>query len=116
MQSEFAIKLSWAPQRRDDASRWVIAHILRNKPWLVLMVVGALVNAAGAALIPLFVGQAFDAVNSPTPDMTALAFAAAALVVSQLIRGVFQLGRNFSSEIIGQRLERDARHELYASL
>jgi ATP-binding cassette subfamily B protein len=116
MQSEFAIKLSWAPQRRDDATRWVMAHILRNKPWLVLMFVGALVNAAGAALIPLYVGQAFNAMNSPSPDLNALALAAVGLIVSQLIRSVFQLGRNFSSEIIGQRLERDARHELYASL
>ncbi|HEY4720449.1 MAG TPA: ABC transporter ATP-binding protein, partial [Anaerolineae bacterium] len=31
-------------------------------------------------------------------------------------RGVLQLGRNFGSEVIGQRLERDTRHELYASL
>jgi len=29
---------------------------------------------------------------------------------------VLQLGRNFGSEVIGQRLERDTRHELYASL
>jgi ATP-binding cassette subfamily B protein len=67
-------------------------------------------------LIPLYAGQAFDAMNASIPDTDALAAAAIALVVSQVIRGVFQLGRNFSSEIIGQRLERDARHELYASL
>jgi ATP-binding cassette subfamily B protein len=33
-----------------------------------------------------------------------------------LVRGVLQVGRNFSSEVIGQRLERDARDELYVSL
>ena len=37
-------------------------------------------------------------------------------MLSQAVRGVLQLGRNFGNEIIGQRLERDTRHELYASL
>ncbi len=116
MQSEFSIKLNWAPTRHDDATQWVMAHILRNKPWLVLMFIGAFVNAAGAALIPVYVGMAFNAMNAARPDLNALAAAAIGIVISQLIRGIFQLGRNFSSEIIGQRLERDARHELYASL
>lgn len=38
------------------------------------------------------------------------------LAVSQLVRSALQLGRNFGSEVLGQRLERDARQELYASL
>jgi ATP-binding cassette subfamily B protein len=116
MQSEFAIKLNWTPRGREDATRWITAHLLRHKFYLVTMTIGALVNAAGAALIPVYAGQAFNALNTPAPDLNALALAALGIVVSQLIRGVFQLGRNFSSEIIGQRLERDTRHELYASL
>jgi len=116
MQSEFAIKLNWIPQGRENATRWVIAHMLRNKGWIVLMLIGAFGNAALAAAIPLYVGQAFNAINRPSPDYDALTLAAIGIVVSQLVRGVLQLGRNFSSEIIGQRLERDTRHELYASL
>jgi ATP-binding cassette subfamily B protein len=38
------------------------------------------------------------------------------VVATQLVRGVLMLGRNFSSEAIGQRLERDIRDELYVSL
>ena len=30
--------------------------------------------------------------------------------------GVLQLGRNFGAELVGQRLERDIRDELYVSL
>jgi ATP-binding cassette subfamily B protein len=45
-----------------------------------------------------------------------IGIAALSIIVSQIVRGILQLGRNFSSEIIGQRLERDTRHELYASL
>jgi ATP-binding cassette subfamily B protein len=36
--------------------------------------------------------------------------------ISQIIRGVLQLGRNFGAELMAQRLERDIRDELYLSL
>jgi ATP-binding cassette subfamily B protein len=41
---------------------------------------------------------------------------ALAIIVSQIVRGVLQLMRNGSSEMFGQRIERDVRDELYASL
>jgi ATP-binding cassette subfamily B protein len=116
MHSEFAIHLKWAPKRRDDATRWVLAHVWRNKLWIVIMIIGAIGNAAGAALIPLFVGQAFNAVIAVPSDYQLLGAAALGIMLSQIVRGVLQLGRNFGNEIIGQRLERDTRHELYASL
>lgn len=66
--------------------------------------------------MPLLVGYAFNAVNQPQPDLNALATAALLVVVSQVVRAVLQLWRNFSAEVIGQRIERDARDELYTSL
>jgi ATP-binding cassette subfamily B protein len=38
------------------------------------------------------------------------------LIVSQLIRGGLMLVRNFCSEVVGQRVERDTRDELYLNL
>jgi ATP-binding cassette subfamily B protein len=109
MQSEFSIKLKWAPTRRDDATRWVLAHALRNKIWIVVMLIGAIGNAAGAALMPVFIGQAFNAVVNTPIDYAVIGAAAIGIVVSQVVRAVLQLGRNFGCEIIGQRLERDTR-------
>jgi len=116
MNSEFSIQLQWATRHRDSATRWVLSHALRNKLWIVILLVGAIGNAAGASLMFVFIGQAFNAVAQPPIDYGLLAAASIAIAVSQIIRGVLQLGRNFGSEVIGQRLERDARHELYASL
>ena len=50
------------------------------------------------------------------PDYHSLLVAAIWIVATQIVRGTWQMGRNFGSEVIGQRLERDARAELYASL
>jgi ATP-binding cassette subfamily B protein len=80
------------------------------------MLLGATGNAALAAVVPVLVGNAFDAALASPPDVQAIGVAALWIVGSQLVRGVLQMGRNFSSEIIGQRLERDTRHELYTSL
>ena len=108
MQSEFSIKLKWAPTRRDDATRWVWAHVLRNKIWIVIMVVGAIGNAAGAALMPVFIGQAFNAVVNTPVDYNLIGMAAIGIVVSQVVRAVLQLGRNFGSR--GHRTAAGARH------
>ena len=116
MNSEFSIQLNWATGRRDSAERWVLSHILRNKRWIVILLVGALGNAVGASLMFVYIGQAFNAVAQPPINYALIGAAAISIAVSQIVRGVLQLGRNFGSEVIGQRLERDTRHELYASL
>jgi ATP-binding cassette subfamily B protein len=80
------------------------------------MFLGALGNAALAAVVPVLIGQAFNAVNSSPPNSSVLVGIAGLIVVTQLVRGVLQFGRNFGAEIMGQRMERDIRDELYTSL
>jgi ATP-binding cassette subfamily B protein len=113
--SEFTVQRAWQPDRSSPA-RWIFSHVRRHWIYIVGTLIGALGNAAGASLMPMFIGQAFDAMTQAPPDYTVLLSAAILIVISQVVRGVLQLGRNFSSEIIGQRLERDLRDELYASL
>jgi ATP-binding cassette subfamily B protein len=116
MNSEFSIQLNWAPQHRDNAARWILSHVLRHKLFIVTALIGAIGNAAGAALMSVYIGQAFNAVTARPILYNRIGLAAISIIVSQAVRGILQLGRNFSSEVIGQRLERDTRHELYASL
>jgi ATP-binding cassette subfamily B protein len=113
--SEFAVKQSWQADRRGPV-RWILSHTLRNPLFILGMFFGAFSNAALAAVVPVLVGQAFDAVSASPADLQTLGRAAALIAVSQLVRGGLQLMRNFSAEIIGQRLERETRDELYASL
>ena len=65
-----------------------------------------------AAAVPVFIGLAFNAVLQSPPDYTTVGWAAVGILVTQLVRSAWQMGRNFGSEVIGQRLERDARAEL----
>jgi ATP-binding cassette subfamily B protein len=113
--SEFSVERAWRSDQRSPV-RWLFSHIWRYKIYILGILIGALGNAGGAAVMPVLVGRAFNAVIAQPPAFAALGQIAILIVLSQVVRAILQLGRNFSSEIIGQRLERDARDELYTSL
>lgn len=80
------------------------------------MVIGAVGNAALAAVVPVLTGDAFNAMLQAVPDTSVLVPLALIIGTSQVIRGALQLGRNFGAELLAQRLERSVRDELYLSL
>jgi ATP-binding cassette subfamily B protein len=101
---------------RTTALRWIASHV-RPYLWIVAMLIaGAIGNAALAAYVPVLTGDAFNAMTQPKPDTSVLLPLALTIGVSQIIRGVLQLGRNFGAELLAQKMERDIRDELYLSL
>ncbi len=113
--SEFALARPLRSDRRTPL-RWVVSHARRQAGLLFLLLVGATGNAALAALVPVLVGQAFTVMSGSSPDVRRVGTLALLIAGSQVIRGLLQLLRNFSAELSAQRVERDVRHELYASL
>jgi ATP-binding cassette, subfamily B, bacterial len=98
------------------AARWILSHVTPHS-WIVgLLLLGAFGNAALAAAVPVLVGQAFNALLKPAPDVGLLLPLAVLVGLTQIGRGALQLGRNFGAELLGQRLEREIREELYISL
>ena len=96
--------------------RWLSTHAIRYwYLWLFLMI-GATANALLASAIPILTGQAFNGILAKPPIVTILIRSALLILGSQLLRSILQLMRNFSAELIGQRMERDIRDELYVSL
>ncbi len=113
--SEFVVN-SVAHADQSTTSRWILTHLSRHKLLLVMMFVGAFGNAALAAAMPVLVGVAFDAVAAEPVNIPLMGWAAVGILVSQAVRAVLQFGRNFSSAVVGERMERDMREELYVSL
>lgn len=95
--------------------RFIWSHIRRHPFMAALMVFGALSNAVLAAVVPILAGRSFQIILDDE-NMDEIALAAVLIVGSQLLRGVLQFMRNFSSETFSQRVERDVREELYVSL
>ncbi len=113
--AEFTVARTWQSDRRGPA-RWLLSHA-RRRLWLIAgLFIGALGNAALAAVMPIYTGQAFNAVLANPADINLLIWAAVMIAVTQIVRGIIQWGRNASSEGLSQLIERDVRDELYASL
>ena len=73
------------------------------------MVVGALGNAALAAWVPILTGEAINIIRAGTDKTFSGLLRIAFLIgISQIVRSVLQLARNFSAEMVGQRMERGA--------
>ncbi len=115
LSSEFTLPERFSTDRR-GAVRWIISHSRRHWLLLATMVFGAAGNAALASVVPILIGQAFNAIDQKIPNTAILLPIALAIAGTQVLRGVLQFGRNFSAELVGQRMERDIRDELYVSL
>ena len=96
--------------------RWILSHVTRY-PLLPLGAV--LMGIAGSALgsrAPLYTGRAFDHVLSPERNLRTLLNLSLAVLGLRLGEALISVLRNLFNEFLAQRMERDARDELYVSL
>jgi ATP-binding cassette subfamily B protein len=113
--SEFTIADEYRYNRAGPV-RWMVSHVLRY-PWLplatiALAILGNVLDSANRLLI----GQAFDLVLGPDVTRQLLLQAALVILAVGVGQGLSQLGRNLITEVLAQRVEADARDELYLSL
>src|SRR5512143_3374774 len=96
---EFSMQRTLTTDRTSPV-RWVWSHVRPNWWIVVLMVAGAIGNAALAAVVPVLTGDAFNAMLQPVPDTSVLMPLALIIAVTQVIRGALQLARNFGAELL----------------
>ena len=101
---------------RSGPVAWIVSHALRYPLLPLGMLLVTVVNNFVYGYIQIFIGQAFDLITAPSWSAAALLGLALSVVGAALVQGLSGLGRNWSVEFLAQRIERDARDELYASL
>lgn len=115
LSAEFTLPEKYSANR-SSPNRWLISHTLRYWPLGIILLGGAISNAALAAAVPILIGQAFDLILGTSSEINSLLRISLIIAGTQVLRGFLQFGRNFSAELFGQRLERDIREELYVNL
>ena len=113
--SEFTLPDRYQTDRRGPG-RWLFSHFIRYWPLGLMLLIGAASNGGLAAVVPIVIGQAFDAIIQANPQVELLPGFVWTIIISQFIRSVLQFGRNFGAEWLGQLFERNIREELYVSL
>ncbi|MGD2077973.1 MAG: ABC transporter transmembrane domain-containing protein, partial [Chloroflexota bacterium] len=101
---------------RNGAVRWILSHLARYPYLPILAVAAAVVNNFAYSMIQVFVGRAFDLISTPGWVNQALLALAFGVFLAAVAQGAMGLIRNYSTEFIAQRIERDSRDELYVSL
>lgn len=96
--------------------RWVLSHLWRYKLLLLGFVLGSILTSVLFSAVPRLTGLAFDAVLQPDVANTRLVTITLIILGLLLVRSAIDLTNSFAIETLGQRLERDARDELYVSL
>ncbi|MGA8117707.1 MAG: ABC transporter ATP-binding protein [Actinocatenispora sp.] len=113
--SEFTIT-GQLRSNRSSPTRWILSLVLRS-PWHVAgFLGGSLIMVGLNTAVPSITGVAFDTVLGPGHRARALTMISVALVTIILLRGGFDILARLCAAALGQRLERDARDELYSSL
>lgn len=101
---------------RKNSMRWIASHLRRYPLLIVSFLVTAALTQVLFSAVPRITGVAFDEILQPDPSRARLTTIALILLALAVGRGLIDLTNAFSIETLGQRLERDARDELYINL
>ncbi|HEX5167362.1 MAG TPA: ABC transporter ATP-binding protein [Thermomicrobiales bacterium] len=110
---EFTVEGALVSDRRSPV-RWIISHVRRNRLYLSAFIGFTLLASVMTSFTSVLTGQAFDEVLDGDGDR--LGIIALSILAVVLVRGVVDLTGRLAVEILGKRLARDARDELYVSL
>jgi ATP-binding cassette subfamily B protein len=112
---EFTVADEYQYDRRSPL-RWIVSHVLRYPLLPLVMVIGVICTSSLYSYSMVLVGDAFNLISGPNASGRALLQLALLLLVVRSGVGVVDLLRLCAVELMAQRLERDAREELYISL
>ena len=111
---EFTVENTYAYDR-SSTLRWVRSHIMRYAGLMVIFIVTNVGMAASQSMSAVTVGWAFDSVIN-SEGRAGLIRATLFVVASYVGYGLFDIVNSLAIRVIAQRVERNARDELYLSI
>jgi len=104
------------PYNRSGPVRWIISHLMRYPLFPLAGILAAFLNNGFYSFIQVLIGRGFDLIATSGWGTGELLVLALSVMGSAFGQGMTGLARNYSIEFLAQRIERDARDELYVSL
>ncbi len=95
---------------------WICSHALRYPRLPLFVIVTAILNNWAFSFNQVMLGRVADVLLTPDWQQRDLLMIALVMLGLAVVQSSMGLLRNFSVEILAQRIERDAREELYVSL
>jgi ATP-binding cassette subfamily B protein len=101
---------------RSGPVRWILSHAARYPLFPLAMILAATINNIAYSYVQVFIGRGFDLITTPGWQAAQLLGLALSILATAVVQGTTGLARNYTAEFLAQRVERDARDELYVSL
>ncbi|NLV73910.1 MAG: ABC transporter ATP-binding protein [Chloroflexi bacterium] len=101
---------------RSSPTRWLISHFARYPLLPIAMVLCAIGENVAMGYSRIIIGRAFSWIGESAPQLSSLITLVLLKAVARFGQAAFQLGRNMSTQFLGEQVERDCRDELYVSL
>jgi len=114
LRREFTVDHEYEYDHRSPL-RWLSSHIWRYRGLLITFLLTTIGMAASQSMSAVTVGRAFDTVIHGE-GVQALTWAALLVVSAYVGYGLFDIVNSMAIRVLAQRVERDARDELYLSL
>jgi ATP-binding cassette subfamily B protein len=111
---EFTVADEYHYDRRSPV-RWVTSHAMRYPVLLILFLVTTVGMAGSQSWTALMVGKAFDTIVN-NAGSRALLIVALLVTAAYVSYGLLDIVNSMAIRVLAQRVERDARDELYLSL
>ena len=115
LKREFKLENEY-PYNRSRPVRWLISHLMRYPFFPLATLLTSVFSNVLYSYIQVFIGRGFDLITTPGWLATELLNLALCLLGVAIGQGLMELICNYSLEFLAQRVERDARDELYVSL
>jgi ATP-binding cassette subfamily B protein len=112
--SEFTVANAYRYDRR-SAVRWLISHVMRYRWFFFATIILYIGTYSAYTASEALIGQAIGAVVAPE-GLALLPIIALTILGLKLLDAILSLIGVLSIEVIAQRMEVDAREELYANL
>ncbi len=112
---EFRVEGAFRYKKKSPVS-WILSHVMRYPVLPLIIIIMTIANNLAYSNIQVYIGKSFDKIISPDWIIKDLFVLSAVIVLSAFVQGVTGLIRNFSTEFLAQRIERDSREEFYISL
>ncbi len=112
---EFTVADEYIYNRRSPL-RWIWSHILRYPLMPIAIFLGNIGTSGLYSLGTVLTGIAFDMILAPDTDWSQLLWLSLATMGAFSGVGIIDLAKLAFVELLAQRMERDAREELYISL
>lgn len=112
--SEFSIKNAQVYDR-SSPKKWLWSHVRRYWPMTLYVLLGSITFISMRSLIPVKIGEAFQKVveGAPQSDLLVISVIIVGIAIGN---GLINLTTAWTNEAVAQRIERDAREELFIGL